>query len=348
MSTPGRLAIIEVGSKGIRLLVAEPRDPPEGMEVLRSLGDRGNLGEGLEHNQGRIQRKHIERNLGLVHKFLRIAEPFRPDRMALVGTEVFRRATNVGEFRAGLPRELALRVLQPEEEAVGSFLAACWGFRHTLPAGGNLVLVDLGGGSTEVIAGVQGAPPCPRATVSMRSLGTLRLAEVWQRSPDPTRREEQLRPHIEAELARNEEALTRLRPSVGAAGPLQIAGVGSTVTDSAWLLKHNSRRKFRSDEVHGLSTGVADLEGLRRNLLAALHGGARGRELLDDMGIEDAEGHQLGLAVLLPLLRRLDAPAITACGYGLRFGLAYALLNDIPLALNPAPKGTLPENEGRV
>ena len=59
---------------------------------------------------------------------------------------------------------------------------------------------------------------------------------------------------------------------------------------------------------------MADLEGLRRNLLFALHGGARGREMLDDLGIEDAQGHLLGLAVLLPLLKKLDTPAITACG----------------------------------
>jgi len=123
-----------------------------------------------------------------------------------------------------------------------------------------------------------------------------------------------------------------------------IAGVGSTVTDSAWLLKHTSRRKFRSGDVHGLRVGVADLEALRRNLLAALHAGAVGRETLEEMGIEDAEGHQLGLSVLLALLRRLDASAITACGYGLRFGLAYALLNDIPLTFATVPKTTLREN----
>jgi len=134
-------------------------------------------------------------------------------------------------------------------------------------------------------------------------------------------------------LTRQEEALARLRPAADTAGPLLTAGVGSTVTDSAWLLKHNSRRKFRSDDVHGLRAGVADLEVLRRNLLAALHTGAVGREALEERGIEDAEGHQLGLAVLLALLRRLEVPAITACGYGLRFGLAYALLNDIPLTI---------------
>ena len=143
MSKPGRLAVVEVGSKGIRLLVAERRDLPEGMEVLRSLGDRGFLGEGLEQNQGRMRRGNIERSLGLVRKFLGMTESFDPERVELVGTEVFRRAANVDEFRAGLPRGRMLRVLRPEEEAAGSFLAACWGFRHALPKGGRLVLIPI-------------------------------------------------------------------------------------------------------------------------------------------------------------------------------------------------------------
>ncbi|MBI1915545.1 MAG: hypothetical protein HYS12_12550 [Planctomycetes bacterium] len=333
MSTASRLAVVEVGSKGIRLVIAEQRGPPEGMKVLRSLGDRGLLGEGLEQNQGRIRRGNIERSLALVRKFLGIAESFGPGRVELVGTEVFRRAVNVDAFRAGLPRGLTLRVLQPEEEAAGSFLAACWGFRDALPKDGRLVLIDLGGGSTEVVAGVQGAPPRPQSAVSMPGLGTLDLASVWRRCSVPARRDEELREYVEAKLAHHEEALACLRPASDDAGPLLVAGVGSTVTDSAWLLKHNTRKQFRSDDVHGLRAGVADLEGVGRNLLAALHAGAVGRETLEEMGIEDAEGHQLGLSVLLALLRRLDAPAITACGYGLRFGLAYSLLNDIPLTL---------------
>src|SRR5262249_16418137 len=105
-----------------------------------------------------------------------------------------------------------------------------------------------------------------------------------------------------------------------------------------------NRSTFRSGEVHGLAAGITNLEGLRRNLLAALHGGAPGREVLEEMGIEDAEGHQLGLVVLLALLRRLDTAAIAACGYGLRFGLAYAFLTGVPLTLNPAPKTNLPDN----
>ena len=55
MSEFDRLAVIEVGTRGIRLLVVQRRDPPEGMEVLQSRGDLGNLGEGLDQNDGRMK-----------------------------------------------------------------------------------------------------------------------------------------------------------------------------------------------------------------------------------------------------------------------------------------------------
>ena len=106
---------------------------PQGMEILESRGELGNLGEGLDHNGGRMNRQNIQLSLDYVRRYLRIAQSRHADRIELVGTEVFRRATNVGEFRALLPKPLSLWILKPEEEAVGSFLAAGWGLAQRPP-----------------------------------------------------------------------------------------------------------------------------------------------------------------------------------------------------------------------
>ncbi len=91
MSEFERLAVIEVGTKGIRLLVVQRREPPLGMEVLETRGDLGNLGEGLDQNAGRMNPKNIQISLDLVRQFLSLAQAKNPDRIELVGTEVFRR-----------------------------------------------------------------------------------------------------------------------------------------------------------------------------------------------------------------------------------------------------------------
>jgi exopolyphosphatase/guanosine-5'-triphosphate,3'-diphosphate pyrophosphatase len=330
MTRPARLAVIEVGTKGIRLLVAERCDPPEGLMVLKSKGGQANLGAGLVKHRGRMQPDNLDRTLALVHEYQAEAEAFRPDQVVVVGTEVLRRAANADEFRDRLPKPLDLRVLEPEEEAVGSFLAACWGFRHDLPAPGQLILLDLGGGSLEVVGGIQGIPPLPVRTISFRAMGTLTLREVWQRYPEPIRREAELARHIEADMSDHAAEMAFFRPPRGSG---LVVGLGSTVTTSAWVLHKGVRERYRSDRIHGLRVSVEDLEGLRRRLLEI-------PRLGNPLGVPDPLGHQVGLAGLLAILRYLEVSALAACGTGLRFGLAYAVLHGLSLTL--AENGMVP------
>src|SRR5438034_5089222 len=98
MAWPDRLAVIEAGSRGVRLLVVEQRPPPEGMAVLRSQGELGLLGEGLDENQGRMRPENIRRTLAHIERFRAALDCYRPQQVVLAGTEVLRRAGNVEEF----------------------------------------------------------------------------------------------------------------------------------------------------------------------------------------------------------------------------------------------------------
>ena len=221
MSEFERIAVIEVGTKGIRLLVVQRRNPPQGMEILESRGELGNLGEGLDQNNGRMNPENMKLSLDYIRRYLQIAQSREPDRIELVGTEVFRRATNVEEFRALLPSPLSLWILKPEEEAVGSFLAACWGLRSLRLSIGQLVVIDLGGGSLELVGGIQANPPLPLASISMGAIGTLSLREAWMlgaRSPDPER---SLAEYIEAEIAAMPMSSPRSEARTGPGPPAQ-------------------------------------------------------------------------------------------------------------------------------
>jgi exopolyphosphatase/pppGpp-phosphohydrolase len=336
MSVFERLAVIEVGTKGIRLLVVQRRDPSLGMEVLESRGELGNLGEGLDQNHGRMRPENIRLSLDHVRDYLQMAESKNPDRIELVGTEVFRRATNVDEFRELLPTPLSLWILEPEEEAVGAFVAACWGLRDVRPGLGQLVVIDLGGGSLEVVGGLQGYSPLPLASVSMGAIGTLSLREAWMHGaklPDSAQR---LARYIEAEIGRHSQDFAAFRVPNGRdptdPGKLLVAGLGSTVTDSAWVLNGKSLNRYKSKDVNGLSASHHNLQQLRNELLRTTGLSQVPASALTH-GIKDPLGHQLGLAALLAVMDALGARTITACGTGLRFGLAYAFLHDIPLAI---------------
>ena len=341
MSESERIAVIEVGTKGIRLLVVQRRNPPQGMEVLESRGELGNLGEGLDYNGGRMKPENIALSLDYIRKYLKLAQSREPDRIELVGTEVFRRASNVEEFQDQLPNPLTLWILKPEEEAVGSFLAACWGLRNLRQAIGQLVVIDLGGGSLELVGGLQGNPPLPLASVSMGAIGTLSLREAWMRgvrSPDP---EQNLHEYIASEIGSHSDDFAAFRGPTGA-GPaggtrLMVAGLGSTVTDSAWILNGKSLSRYKSKEVNGLCATRPNLQRLRDELLT-MTGLREPPPSALSHGIKDMLGHQLGLAALMAVMDALGAETITACGTGLRFGLALSFLHEIPLAI----AGTVP------
>ena len=286
--------------------------------------------------------ENIELSLDYVRRYLKLAQTRDPERIELVGTEVFRRATNVEEFSDLLPKPLSLWVLKPEEEAVGSFLAACWGLRKMRPAIGQIVVIDLGGGSLELVGGLQASPPLPLASVSMGAIGTLSLREAWLRGARSSNPEQSLREYIAAEIDSHAEDFSAFR-GPGGAGPagarkLVVAGLGSTVTDSAWVLNGKSLGRYKSKEVNGLSATRANLQRLRDELLT-MTGLREPPPSALSHGIKDMLGHQLGLAALLAVMDALGAEAITACGTGLRFGLAYAFLHKIPLEIPKAAPG---------
>jgi exopolyphosphatase/pppGpp-phosphohydrolase len=342
MSESETIAVIEVGTKGIRLLVVQRRRPPHGMEVLESRGELGNLGEGLDQNGGRMDPENIQLSLDFVRRYLQLAQSRDCDRIELVGTEVFRRATNVEEFREQLPKPLSLWILKPEEEAVGSFLAACWGLRNTRPAIGQLVVIDLGGGSLELVGGLHATPPLPLASVSMGAIGTLSLREAWLRGARASDPAQSLKEYIAAEIDRHADDFAAFRGPNGA-GPagatrLLVAGLGSTVTDSTWILNGKSLGRYKSKEVNGMSATRANLQRLRDELLT-MTGLREPPPTALSHGIKDMLGHQLGLAALLAVMDALGAEAITACGTGLRFGLAYAFLHKVPLAIDGGESG---------
>ena len=100
-----------------------------------------------------------------------MAQARDPDRIVLVGTDVFRRARNVDEFRDRLPEPLSLLVLDTGGRSGRLVPGGRLGTPQRALADGQLVVIDLGGGSLEVVAGFQGDPPRPLASVSMGSHG---------------------------------------------------------------------------------------------------------------------------------------------------------------------------------
>jgi exopolyphosphatase / guanosine-5'-triphosphate,3'-diphosphate pyrophosphatase len=176
-------ACIDVGSNTTRLLVAELR--AGSLREITSQRVFTRLGKALLA-EGEIPMEKIEELADVVAQQVEIARVLGVQALDVVGTAVIRDAPNRDDLEAAIA-EIAgvpMRVVSGEEEARLAFVGAA----ATLPRGsdGRLVVIDVGGWSTEVVLGTRSSGVF--WSESFR-VGSGLLADVYLRSDPPGRRE---------------------------------------------------------------------------------------------------------------------------------------------------------------
>jgi exopolyphosphatase/guanosine-5'-triphosphate,3'-diphosphate pyrophosphatase len=109
------------------------------------------LGRGVD-TSGQLSAGAIEDVCGTVGEYIAIYEPLRPERVSAIATSAVRDAENSGAFTGELRERFALdaTVLDGDEEARLTYLGAV---SERPPSDGTTLVVDIGGGSTELVLG---------------------------------------------------------------------------------------------------------------------------------------------------------------------------------------------------
>jgi len=175
-----RVAAIDCGTNSIRLLVADVDrtagtlvDLDRRMEVVR-------LGQGVDRT-GRIAPEAMARTLDAAQRYGRICDDLGVEAVRFVATSASRDAENRDEFVAGVRDALGVEpeVVEGTEEAALSFRGATGVLAARHP--GPYLVVDLGGGSTELVLGAA----APEAAFSM-DVGCVRITERHLLGDPPT------------------------------------------------------------------------------------------------------------------------------------------------------------------
>jgi exopolyphosphatase/guanosine-5'-triphosphate,3'-diphosphate pyrophosphatase len=175
--TVPRVAVVDQGTNSIRLLIAEPlpaslREPDRFDEIARDLVIT-RIGEGVDAT-GRLDPVALDRTVAVLARYGRRARALGARRTHVAATSAVRDAGDSREAYAAAVREHAgtdLEVLTGEEEAGLSFLGATHGMD---PADGPFVVIDIGGGSTELVVG---ALPGRADRAVSTEMGSVRLTE---------------------------------------------------------------------------------------------------------------------------------------------------------------------------
>ncbi|MEX0658785.1 MAG: Ppx/GppA phosphatase family protein [Egibacteraceae bacterium] len=262
-----RVAAVDVGTNSVRLLVAETGDPLT--EVAREMRIT-RLGSGVDAT-GHLDDAALARTLDCIDDYAQRWTALEADRVRVTATSAVRDAADRDRFFDGVADRTGVRpeVLTGDEEARTAFAGATRSVTGTVAP---VLVLDIGGGSTELIIGEQE----PHAMVSLQ-LGCVRLTESRLGGDPPTVAQlAAARRTVDGHLADADERL-----DAGAARSL--VGVAGTVTTLAAL--HLGLPAYLPERIHGCRVPVAGvralndrLAGMRTREIGALGAMAPGRE----------------------------------------------------------------------
>lgn len=247
-----RVAAFDCGTNSLRLLIADVAADGT-LTDLRRETRIVRLGQGVDAT-GEFAPEALERTFAVAKKFAEVAADYQPEKLRFVATSASRDVKNRDEFFAGIFSILGVvpDVIAGEEEARLSFLGAT---ARLEDADGPYVVMDLGGGSTELVLGHDDV----QAAVSM-DIGSVRLTE--RHMPVETPSEDQ----IQAALTDIDGQLDQAAKIVDFSAPRTFIGVAGTVTTiTAGILGLES---YQRERIHGAHISVADVADESRRLLA--------------------------------------------------------------------------------
>ncbi len=305
---PARVAAIDCGTNSLRLLVADV-DPGTGrltdvdrrMQIVR-------LGQGVD-STGRLAPEALERTLGALRGYARIIGELSAEAVRMVATSATRDAANAADFVQGVTSVLGIEpeVLSGTDEAYLSFSGATAGFGAPPEPPGPYLVVDIGGGSTEFVAGDgQAARDSGAACV--------RLTERHLHS-DPPRPAE-----IAAAAADIDAALDVVAGSIPVTGTRTLVGLAGSVTTVAALAL--GLAEYDPARIHHTRIPVDQVTAQLRLLLGQTRAE---RAALGVMHPGRADVIAGGAMVLERIMRRFGFGEVLASEHDILDGIAGAL-----------------------
>ena len=283
-------AAIDIGSNTTRVLVAEPIDG----QLKKVMEQRAytRINKALD-GEGAIRPKKIEEVCDVVATQVRLAKELGAEEIRAVATAAVREAANGEEVAETIGRAagVPIEVLSDEEEGRLSFIGATKTLGH--PVEGRVGVVDVGGGSSEVILGT-----VPGGAEEVRSwrVGSGVLADELISSDPPSAAEiRKVRDRIDdifagVEIERPSQAVavggsaTSLRRLVGAVLEYETLERGVRVLCGDPAADVARRFELDPERVRILTTGVLLLEKISELLGQPLQigkGGLREGVVLD-------------------------------------------------------------------
>lgn len=301
-----RVAAIDVGTNSTRLLVAQ--EQPGGFRSLDRRMTITRLGEGVNERRA-LAPEALKRTFSTIADYAAVCGEYEVERLRVTGTSAVRDARNRDDFFDGVERLTGQKpdLLSGDEEARATFRGVVSDLGDDDP----ILVVDIGGGSTELVAGTD----VPQDLVSL-DIGCVRMLEKHLHSDPPSEEELQaLRDDVMRELV---GARTKMTVPQGA----KLVGVAGTVTQLATLKV--GLPIYDPDVTHHMVMSHGDVRLLSKRLASLPYDKRRRIKGLEAGRVDVIVA---GAQILLQVMEAFDAAEMVVSEKDILDGLVMGLLD---------------------
>jgi exopolyphosphatase / guanosine-5'-triphosphate,3'-diphosphate pyrophosphatase len=300
---------IDIGTNTVRLLIGDMQVHPQCPDkpILKRLFENQyitRLGEGII-SAGRLSERAMNRTVSVLKEFKIDLDRYSIQVIVCVGTSAIREAVNGQDFIKYVKNEIGfdIEVISDREEARRTLLGVENGL-GTIP--GSLLVVDIGGGSTELILKQQREPV---HSISMH-LGVVKLVEHYLKSDPPSEKDiENLLNAIDSTLRSAWKSMSPVKTPV-------IVGTAGTATTLAAM--ELGMAKYDPKRVQNYQMSLRQVEHWFKKL-SNLTVAERCKIVGLEAGREDVI--VAGSAILMSFLKMIGAQKWVVSDSGLREGL---------------------------
>jgi exopolyphosphatase/guanosine-5'-triphosphate,3'-diphosphate pyrophosphatase len=306
------MASIDIGTNTILLLIAETHH--DAIKPLIDIETVVRLGERLDQ-KGALSEKAMERGVQALGKYLKECHKMEIQKIFAVGTSALREARNSDQFLMMVEEklDLSIEVISGEEEAFLSYLAVARDLKETEKS---ILVVDVGGGSTEL---VHGKGEAIHHWVSL-PVGIVRFNERFLLS-DPVKEEEW--------EAMSEEIRKQLSGFPFPKEPLSMISIGGTGTALASV--EQGLEKFIPKKIHHF---VLTREALGKQLSFYRSMSVEERKKIKGLPDSRADVILVGGTILYLIMEASRSPSLIVSTHGVRYGLLYNKISDLKFQIS--------------
>jgi exopolyphosphatase/guanosine-5'-triphosphate,3'-diphosphate pyrophosphatase len=308
-----RLAAIDIGSNSVRLLVAEALRGGA-YRILDEEREPTRLGRSVSEN-GRLDDESMERTVAALRTFKEIAAGYQVTSLRTIATCAVREARNGPEFCRQVREQVGLdvEVITGDREARLAFSSVQNAFDLT---GKNVIVADIGGGSTEVVFSTGNLIE----SIFSTPLGAVRLTEQFHLGEGA---EPEAFPRDVARMEAEVASCLKKRTSRPLFAPHFLVGCGGTFTTLAELVM--ASKKEVDIPVAGYRVSHAEVRHLLDRLLKMP---LRARRSMAGMTPDRADIIVAGLTIVDALMKRFRVNTLAIHTRGVRDGLVREMIDD--------------------